>query len=207
MKEEVARILLNVKAVTLSPGKLYTFASGILSPIYCDNRILMSYTKEREKIVKFFVKTIKQNKLKFDVIGGIATSGICWASWIAEKLRKPMIYIRNKSKDHGKENLVEGKLEKGQKVLIIEDLISSGGSSLRAIQGVRDQDGVVEDCIAIFTYEMEKSLNGFKEANCNLFTLTNFSTLINEAAKENYIKEEDKEKVLEWNKNPNEWKP
>ncbi len=205
MKKEVAKILLKVKAITLSPDKPYKFVSGILSPIYCDNRLLMSYPKERKKIVDFFIKTIKENKLKFDLIGGIATSGICWASWIAEKLDKPMIYIRGKTKEHGKENLVEGKLEKGQKVLIIEDLISTGGSSLTAIQGVREQGGVIEDCVAIFTYEMEKAVNGFKDVNVNLFTLSDFTNLIEVASKENYIKEEDKEKVLEWNKNPGEW--
>lgn len=207
MKKEVAEILLEVKAVTLNPSNPYKFTSGILSPIYCDNRILMSYPKERKKISDFFIKIIKQNKLKFDVIGGIATSGICWASWIAEKLKKPMIYIRAKTKDYGKENLVEGKLEQGQKVLIIEDLISSGGSSLRAIQGVRDQGGMVADCVAIFTYEMEKAINGFKDNNCNLFTLSDFTALIDVAAKENYIKDEDKEVVLKWNKDPGEWKP
>ena len=207
MKQKVAEILLNVKAVTLNPDNPYRFASGILSPIYCDNRLLMSYPKERKKIVNFFIKIIKKNKLKFDVIGGIATSGICWSSWIAEKLKKPMIYIRGKTKEHGKENLIEGKLEKGQKVLVIEDLISTGGSSLRAVNAVREQGGVVEDCVAIFTYEMEKAVNGFKDANCNLFTLSDFTALIEGAIKENYIKEEDKKKVLEWNKNPGEWKP
>ena len=205
IKKKVAQILLKVKAVTLSPSKPYKFASGILSPIYCDNRILMSYTKERKKIVNFFIKTIKENNLNFDVIGGIATSGICWAAWIAEKLKKPMIYIRAKAKEHGKENLIEGKLEKGQKVLIIEDLVSTGGSSLSAVNAVREQGGIVEDCVAIFTYEMEKQKKSFAENKCNLFALSNFTALIDVATKEKYIKEEDREKVLEWNKNPDKW--
>ncbi len=205
IKKKVAKILLNLKAVTLSPEKPYKFASGILSPIYCDNRVLMSYTKERKKIVNFFIKTIKENNLNFDVIGGIATSGICWAAWIAEKLKKPMIYIRAKAKEHGKENLIEGKLEKGQKVLIIEDLVSTGGSSLSAVNAVREQGGIVEDCVAIFTYEMEKQKKSFAENKCNLFALSNFTALIDVATKEKYIKEEDREKVLEWNKNPDKW--
>lgn len=203
MKAKVAKILLKVKAITLNPNEPYRFVSGILSPIYCDNRLLMSYPKERKKIVDFFIKVIKDKK--FDIIGGIATSGICWAAWIAEKLDKPMVYIRAKTKEHGKENLVEGKLEKGQKVLVVEDLISTGGSSLRAVSAVRENGGMVEDCVAIFTYEMEKAKNGFKESKCNLFTLSDFTTLIEVATEENYIKEEDKAKVLEWNKNPQEW--
>jgi len=207
MKKAVAEILLKVKAITLNPNKPYRFVSGILSPIYCDNRLLMSYPNERKKIVDFFIKIIKENKLKFDLVGGIATSGICWAAWISEKLNKPMIYIRSKTKEHGKENLVEGKLEKGQKVLVVEDLVSTGGSSLRAVNAVREQGGIVKDCVAIFTYEMKKAINGFKDDKCNLFALSDFTTLIEVATKENYIKEEDKEKVLEWNKNPGEWKP
>lgn len=205
MKREVAEILLKVKAVALNPDKPYKFASGILSPIYCDNRILMSYPKERKKIVDFFIKIINENKLNFDIIGGIATSGICWASWIAEKLNKPMIYIRSKSKEHGKENLIEGKLEKGKKVLVVEDLVSTGGSSLRAVNVVKQQGGIVKDCIAIFTYEMKKAVDGFKENNCNVFTLSDFTTLIDIATKQNYVKKVDKEKVLAWNKNPEEW--
>lgn len=203
--KEVAKILLNVKAVTLSPSKPYKFASGILSPIYCDNRILMSYPEERKKVVNFFLKTIKQNNLSFDVVAGVETASISWAALVAEKLKKPMIFVRKKPKDHGKENLIEGKLEKGQKVLIIEDLISTGGSSLAAVNVVREQGGIVEDCVAIFTYEMEKQKKNFEENKCNLFTLSNFSTLIEVAAKQNYIKKEDKEKVLEWNKNPEGW--
>lgn len=207
MKKEVAEILLKVKAVALNPDNPYKFASGILSPIYCDNRILMSYPSERKKIVNFFIKTIKQNNLSFDVVGGIETASISWAALIAEKLKKPMIFVRKKPKDHGKENLIEGKLEKGQRVLIIEDLISTGGSSLNAVNAVRAQGGIVEDCVAIFTYEMEKAVNSFKENNCNIFTLSDFTTLIDIATKQNYVKKEDEEKVLAWNKNPEEWNP
>src|SRR3989338_4458586 len=116
-EKEVAEILLKVNAVTLSPKKPYKYASGILSPIYCDNRILMSYPEERGVILDFFIELIEKNKIKFDVVAGTATAGISWAAWISQRLKKPMIYIRKKIKRHGKENLIEGKLEKGKKVL------------------------------------------------------------------------------------------
>ena len=204
-KEKIAKILLEIKAVALNPAKPFRYASGILSPIYCDNRLLISYAKERKKVIDFFVKTIKHNNLEFDVICGIATAGITWAAWIAEEFGKPMIYVRGKQKDHGKENQIEGKLEKGQKVLVIEDLISTGGSSLKAIESVREAGAEVNDCVAIFTYGMEKTVKGFEDSKCNLITLSDFTTLIGIAAKEDYIKEEDKEKVLEWNKDPSSW--
>src|SRR3972149_3514658 len=124
-EEKVAEILLKANAVTLSPKKPYKFASGILSPVYCDNRILMSYPKERSIITNFFIKLIKNKKLKFNIIAGTATAGIPWAAFIAQRLKKPMIYVRKEAKEHGKENLIEGKLEKGKKVLVIEDLIST----------------------------------------------------------------------------------
>jgi orotate phosphoribosyltransferase len=204
-EREVARILLEVKAVTLSPKKPYKFVSGILSPIYCDNRLLMSYPDQRKRIIRGFIDLIEKNKIEFDVIGGIASSGIAHAAWIAERLNKPMIYIRKRTKEHGKENLIEGKLDKGEKVLVIEDLISTGGSAINGVESVRANGGKVDHCLAIFTYEMEKSKEGFKNIDCKLLTLTNFSTLIDEAIRNHYIKEEDKEMVLEWSKNPQEW--
>ena len=204
-KEKIAKILLEIKAVDLKPAEPFRYASGILSPIYCDNRLLMSYPKERKKVIDFFCKIIKHNNLEFDVICGIATAGITWAAGVAEEFGKPMIYVRGTSKEHGKENQIEGKLEKGQKILVIEDLISTGGSSLRAIESVREAGAEVNDCVAIFTYEMEKATKGFEDSKCNLITLSDFTTLIDIAAKEDYIKEDDKIKVLEWNKDPSGW--
>lgn len=203
--EEVAKILLKIKAVSLRINPPYKWASGILSPIYTDNRILMSYPAEREIIVESFVKTIKDNKIKADAIAGIATAGIPWAAWIAEKLKLPMVYIRKEAKDHGKENLIEGKLDKGKNVIIIEDLISTGGSSINGVEAVRTAGCNADYCLAIFTYELKKAKQTFEKLNVRLMALTNFSTLVKVATGENYIKESEKEKVLEWSKNPESW--
>jgi len=149
ISEDVAKILLEIKAVTLNAEKPYRYASGIFSPIYCDNRLLISDVAKREKIIDYFVQTIKDNKLQFDVVAGVATAGIPHASWIADKLKKPMVYVRSSAKEHGKHNQIEGRLEKGQKVLIVEDLISTGGSTLDAVSAVRDAGGVVTHSLAI----------------------------------------------------------
>lgn len=204
-KEETAKILLKIKAVTLRTKPPYKWVSGILAPIYTDNRLLISYPKERKIIVDFFIKTIKQKNLKPDVIAGIATSGIPWAAWIADKLNLPMIYIRSKQKGHGKQNLIEGKLEKNQNVIIIEDLISTGRSSINGVEAVKSANCKVLVTLAIFTYELEKSKQDFKKAKANLITLTNFTTLADVAIKENYINENEKKNILEWSKNPEKW--
>ena len=205
MDKEIAKILLEKKAVTLNVKEPYTFTSGIKSPIYTDNRLLMSYPTERDVLIKSFLKIIKKKNLKPDVIAGIATSGIPWASWIADKLDLPMVYIRGKQKGHGRENLIEGKLEKGEKVLIIEDLISTGGSSINGVQAVKKSGCVVVANLAIFTYEFEESKQGFEKENVDLITLTNFTALVNVAVSENYISKDEEGKVLEWSKNPEKW--
>ena len=204
-KEEIAKILLKIKAVTLRTNPPYKWVSGILAPIYTDNRLLMSYTKEREKIVDGFAKAIKGNKIKANAVAGIATSGIPWAAWVAEKLKLPMVYIRKSSKDHGKENLIEGKLDRGKKVIIIEDLISTGGSSINGVEAVRQAGCKVDYCLAIFTYEMEAARKNFEKEKVKLITLTNFSALVGVAVKEKYLGESDRENVLEWAKNPEKW--
>lgn len=205
--ERVAEILLNIKAVKLQPSKPFKWVSGIYSPIYCDNRLLMSNVNERREVIDLMAEKVKQEVglENFDKIGGIATSGIPHAAWIAEKLSKPMIYVRKQKKDHGKENLIEGQLEKGEKILMIEDLISTGGSSLSGIQGVRSQGGICENCIAIFTYEMEKAKKSFEDANCKLIPLTNFSTLVKVAVEKKFIKEEEMKAALDWSKDPQGW--
>ncbi len=190
-EKEIAKILLDIKAVTLRPSEPFKWVSGIYAPIYCDNRLIISYPEKRSLVVGCFLDVIKQNNLEFDVVAGTATAGISWAAWIAKALGKPMIYVRGKSKDHGKENQIEGKLEQGQKVLVVEDLISTGGSSFNAVEAVRAAGGIANDCIAIFTYEMEKSIKKFEEGKCNLFTLSNFSTLIKTAVENNFINEKE----------------
>jgi len=202
---EVAKILLKIKAVTLRVDPPFTWVSGIKSPIYTDNRLLMSYPKERNIIVNYFIKLMQEHALEPDVIAGIATSGIPWASWIAAELKLPMIYIRSKSKGHGKENLIEGKLEKGQKVVIIEDLISTGGSSLNGANAVKEAGAKVLANVAIFTYELPDAEKNFKEAGIKLITLTKFSSLAEIAEKEDYIDKEEKASLLEWRKDPKSW--
>ncbi|MBW2976849.1 orotate phosphoribosyltransferase [Candidatus Woesearchaeota archaeon] len=204
-KEEISKILLKIKAVSLRTNPPYKWVSGILAPIYTDNRLIMSYPKERKKIISAFIKLIKGNKIKVDVIAGIATSGIPYAAWIAEELNIPMVYIRKKEKDHGKENLIEGKLDKGKTVVIIEDLISTGGSSINGVEAVRSAGCKVNYCLAIFTYELDKARQSFERLNVKIATLTDFTTLVKAATKENYIRDDEKEKVLEWSKNPEGW--
>lgn len=203
MEKEIAKILLEVNAVILRPNQPFTFTSGIKSPIYCDNRLLMSYPKKRNVIIETFLNILKEKE--FDILAGTATAGIPWSSWLAQKLNKPMIYIRGKAKEHGKENLIEGKLEKGKRVIVVEDLISTGGSSIDAVEAVREAGGIVEYCIAIFTYQLEKAINKFNERKCNLITLTNFSTLVEVAVENEYIKPEEKSIVFSWNKDPENW--
>jgi len=201
--EEIAKILLELKAVTLSPKEPYTYASGIKSPIYCDNRLVISAVEEREKVVQAMLEAVEE--LEYDVIAGTATAGIPWAAYLADRLKKPMIYVRDKAKEHGKGNQIEGKLEAGQRVLVIEDLISTGGSSVRAVEAVKEAGGIVEYTVAIFTYEMEKAKKSFEDASCKVITLTNFSTLIRVAKENELVTEEEGNAVLEWNKDPAGW--
>lgn len=206
MKKDLAKLLLKLKAVSLRLNKPYKFASGILSPIYCDNRLIISHPSEREVVIDAFLKVIKQKKIGFDVIAGTATAGIPWASFLALKLNTPMIYVRKTSKEHGKQNLIEGELKRGKKVLLIEDLVSTGGSSLNAVKSIRDAGGKIVICLAIFSYNFKNAESDFKENGIKLITLSDFEALINAAVKEKYIKSKDKKILLKWNKNPEKWK-
>jgi orotate phosphoribosyltransferase len=205
MEVEVAEILLKNNAVTLRPNEPYTYASGIKSPIYCDNRLLMSNVAERNRIIDYYLEAIKRERLDADVIAGTESAGIPWAAWIADRLKKPMVFVRKKQKDHGKENRIEGTFQKGAKVLVIEDLISTGGSSLAAVEAVREQGGNVVACLAIFTYQMVAAEKNFADAKCNLVALSNFWTLVRVAAEEGFIKKEEQGIVLEWSRNPEAW--
>src|SRR3972149_6737659 len=149
MKKEIAKILLELKAVELRPSNPFKWASGILSPIYCDNRLVISNPDKRKIVVDYFVDVIEDNCLDVDVVGGTATAGIPWAAWIAERINKRMIYVRAKAKDHGQENMIEGNFKPGMKVLIIEDLISTGSSLVSAIEAVREAGGIVNEAVAI----------------------------------------------------------
>ncbi len=207
MAEKGAEILLDIKAVSLSVAKPFRYASGILSPVYCDNRLLISYPDKWEKIIDYMINII-ESKIgldSFDIIGGTSTAGIPHSSRIAEKLKKPLIYIKSEKGSTGKQSEIEGNLVSGRRVLIIEDLISTGGSSIKAVQKVRDKNGIVDFCLAIFTYEMKSGEDLFRENSCTLYTVSTFSKLIKTALSENYINQDEMEKALDWNSDPVKW--
>ena len=205
MADKISEILLNLNAVMLRTKPPFRWTSGILSPIYTDNRILMSYPKQRDFIVNSFIKLIRKNKIKFDGFAGTATAGIPWAAWLSQKLKKPMIYVRSEAKEHGKENLVEGKIEEGKIYIVVEDLVSTGSSSINTINALRDKNGVVEHCIAIFTYELEKAKINFENANVKLLTLTDFTSFVKTALKKKYISKEQLNHIMDWKKHPEGW--
>ena len=205
MNEEIARVLLEKKAIILNAKEPFTFVSGIRSPIYCDNRQMIAYPEEREQIVDAFIN--KSQDCDFDIVAGTSTAGIPWASWISDKLDKPMAYIRSAKKGHGAGNQIEGADVDGKRVLIVEDLISTGGSSFSAVVAVREAGGSCEAVVAIFTYDFKKAKKIFKEGCCKLLTITNFSTLVNVATKTGILTDRELSLVLVWNKDPQNWGP
>ena len=202
--EKVAKILLSIKAISLSPKKPYRYSSGILSPVYTDCRLLMSYPKERATIISLYAKAIKSTG-KFDVIAGTATAGIPHAAWIADKLKLPMIYVRGKVKDHGKGNQIEGKLIKKQKAAVIEDLISTGESSTETVRAIRKKGGNAYHIFSIITYGMKKSRENFNKWKIKLISLTDFPTVVKVAEQIGYIKSKDKDLILQWTNDPVSW--
>ena len=205
MNEEIARVLLEKKAVKLNTKDPFTFASGIRSPIYRDNRQMIAYPEERVQIVDAFVN--ESRDYDFDIVAGTSTAGIPWASWISDKLNKPMAYIRGSKKGHGAGNQIEGADVESKNVLIIEDLISTGGSSYSAVEAVRDAGGSCVAVVAIFTYDFKKAGKIFKEGGCKLLTITNFSTLVNVAEKDGNLTDRELSLVSVWNKDPQNWGP
>ncbi len=205
LAEQIAKILLEIKAVTLNVKQPYRYTSGILSPIYCDNRLVISYPEKRQQVIQAFIQLIENQALEFDVVAGTATAGIPHAAWIAEHFNKPMVYVRGKAKGHGKQNQIEGHLTPGQKALVIEDLVSTGGSSVDAGLALRDAGATVTDCLAIFTYQLATSIDAFQKAEIKLHTLTNFPSLLGVAVNEHYISEAEKNIAAAWNQDPNGW--
>ena len=205
MTDEISEILLNAKAVMLRTKPPFRWASGIISPIYTDNRILMSYPKEREIIVSSLIGMIKRNNLKFHGFAATATAGIPWGAWLSQKLRKPMAYVRSEAKGHGRENLVEGIIEEGKSYIVVEDLISTGASSINTINAVRAKKGIAESCIAIFNYELEKSRINFENSNVRLLALTGFTSFVKTALKKKYITREQLNHIMDWKNHPEGW--
>jgi orotate phosphoribosyltransferase len=200
--KQIAASLLKIGAVTLRPHQPFTWTSGLKSPIYCDNRLTMSYPDIRERIADGFASLIQEQYPDVEIIAGTATAGIPHAAWVAQKLNLPMIYIRDKAKGHGKENLIEGAVRPGQKVVVIEDLISTGGSSLKAALAVNEAGAEALGVLAIFSYQLDKAAEAFKAADMPLQTLTNYSKLLDAAVELGHIKEQDLDLLRSWRENP-----
>lgn len=205
LEKIVAKQLLDVKAVKLSPEKPFTWASGWKSPIYCDNRKILSYPAARKVVYEAFVKIIQERFKDVDVIAGVATGAIAYGMMVAEVLNKPFVYVRPKPKDHGTGAQVEGDLPKGAKVVVVEDLISTGGSSLSAVDALLKEGAIVLGMVAIFSYNFIKSRRAFEYANVELHTLSHYEALLEQAVEENYIKPEDVEILKAWRINPETW--
>lgn len=201
-KKIVAEKLLEIKAVALSPTAPFTWASGIKSPIYCDNRLTMSYPEIRDIIAEGLKALIEENFKETEVLAGTATAGIPHAAWTAQKMGKPMVYVRSEAKSHGKHNQVEGLLKEGQKVVVVEDLISTGGSSLKVVDSLIENKADVLGLVAIFTYNFEEAANKFNEKNVKFMTLTDYNTLIEVALEKKYITEDELAILKDWRKNP-----
>lgn len=201
----LAMHLLQIKAVKLSPNKPFTWASGLHSPIYCDNRVTLSYPMVRTFIRQQFVEKIMQHYGKPDVIAGVATGGIAQGALVAQELGLPFAYVRSEKKSHGMQNQIEGVVASGQSVIVIEDLVSTGKSSLLAVDALREVGVNVKGMLAIFTYQLPAAEENFKTKECPLHTLTNYETLIYKAIEEKYISEEDQKSLMEWRKDPQTW--
>ncbi len=204
MKELIAKDLLKIKAVFLSPDEPFTWASGIKSPIYCDNRLTLTAPEVRCDVEKSLAEVVKTYYPDAQVLMGTSTAGIAHAAITAHLLDMPMGYVRSGAKDHGRQNQIEGKLEEGDKVVVIEDLISTGGSVIEVVEALRAAGAEVLGIASIFTYGMKKGLERLEAANVKNISLTDFDTIVEVAAKENYIKEEDKERLIKFRNNPSD---
>jgi orotate phosphoribosyltransferase len=205
MKKEIAKSLLDIEAVFLNASDPFTWSSGIKSPIYCDNRLTLSFPEVRKQISKGLEETIREAFPEAEVIAGTATAGIPHAAWVSERMDLPMCYVRSKAKAHGKGNQIEGKVLKGQKVVVIEDLISTGGSCITAVEALKEAGCEVLGVAAIFTYELEKGRQLLDDAAIKAYTLSDYSTLLDVALEKGIIKEEELHTLREWKDNPEMW--
>jgi orotate phosphoribosyltransferase len=203
---KIADFLLKIKAVKLNPSDPFIWSSGWYSPIYCDNRKTLSFPSIRTAIRQTFSEQIKQEFGSVDVIAGVATGGIAIGALVAEEMGLPFIYVRSSAKGHGLGNQIEGEYHSGQRVVVIEDLISTGGSSLKAVEALRDAKCNVLGLAAIFSYGFKVAQDNFEAAKCPYFTLSNYDLLIEQAAHENYISEKELESLNRWKINPENWK-
>lgn len=203
--KKTAEVLLQINAIKLQPKEPFTWASGWKSPIYCDNRIVLSYPLIRNYIRETIAKHIENHYGKPDVIAGVATGAIGVGALVAEYLNLPFVYVRPEAKKHGRQNQIEGHIEKGQTVVVVEDLISTGKSSLNAVAALKEAEINVKGMVAIFSYGFEVAEKNFKDANVELHTLGNYQNLLEQALDTNYITKAEQDILAQWNANPSEW--
>ncbi|MCS0673008.1 orotate phosphoribosyltransferase [Cytobacillus firmus] len=205
MKRKIAEKLLDIKAVALNPNDPFTWSSGLRAPIYCDNRLTLSYPEVRKEIAAGLQAIILDKFPEAELIAGTATAGIPHAAWVSDIMELPMCYVRSKAKGHGKGKQIEGKADKGQKVVVVEDLISTGGSAITAVKALREAGCEVLGVAAIFTYQLEKGKEMLDEEKIEAYTLTDIEALTEVAVENGYIQEKDMKKLAEWRKDPEEW--
>lgn len=204
--KKTAELLLQINAIKLNPHTPFTWASGWKSPIYCDNRITLSFLPVRNFLKQEIAKLVEEKHGKPDVIAGVATGAIAIGVLVAQELGVPFIYVRPEAKKHGRQNQIEGHLESGQNVVVIEDLISTGKSSLNAVKALKEANANIKGMVAIFSYGFDVAVNNFKESNIELTTLSNYSFLLEQALDNKYITEKELETLEDWRANPSEWK-
>ena len=197
--------LLKVKAIKLQPNNPFTWASGWKSPFYCDNRKTLSYPELRTFVKIEIARLISEQFAEVDAIAGVATGAIPQGALVADALNLPFVYVRSKPKDHGLENLIEGELKPGMKVVVVEDLISTGGSSLKAVEAIRNNGCEVVGMVASYTYGFDVAAQAFRDANVQLYTLTNYEAVVEEALRIGYIAQEDVALLNDWRKDPANW--
>ena len=205
LSKNCARYLLEIRAVKLNPAQPFTWASGLKSPIYCDNRKTLSYPQVRAFIRDGLVEIIKKQYPDVEVIAGVATGAIAQGALVAEAMGLPFVYVRSEEKKHGLTNTVEGVVLPGQKVVVIEDLVSTGQSSLKAVDALREMGCDVLGMVAIFTYNLPIAAQRFEEAKLGLYTLTNYNILVKQAAEDGYIQQKEIDTLNQWSKDPNAW--
>ncbi|KRL83892.1 orotate phosphoribosyltransferase [Ligilactobacillus apodemi] len=203
--KEIAKDLLDIQAVKLSPSEPFVWASGIKSPIYCDNRLTISYPKIRTAIAQGIAALIKENYPEAEVIAGTATAGIPHAAWIAAELNLPLIYVRSKPKDHGRGKQIEGVLKPGAKTVVIDDLLSTGGSVLKAVKAAQNEGADVLGVGAIFSYQLQAITDNFAAENLSYFTLTNYTELLEAAVENDYISADEQKVLAQWRLAPEKW--
>jgi orotate phosphoribosyltransferase len=201
---EIAGILLQIKAIKLSPQKPFTWASGMRSPIYCDNRSILSHPGSRDHVVEALVRQ-SAAFAPFTAVAGVATAGIPHGILLADRLRLPFVYVRDKPKSHGRQNLIEGELAEGATVLVVEDLISTGGSSLKAVEALREAGATISGVLAIFNYGFPETAHAFQTAECPLATLSNYDALLKKALDMGYISDAEKALLTDWKHDPRGW--